>query len=99
MSWLTRFSSRRRLDRDLSDEIQEHLREKTEELIAAGMSREEAATAARREFGNLGLIQEDSRAVWRWSRIENFFADIRYGGRMLRRNPGFAIVVALTLAL
>jgi len=49
---------------DLSDEIQEHLREKIEELVSGGMSRKEAAQAARREFGNVTLIGQDSRKVW-----------------------------------
>ena len=99
MNWFQQLFARRRLDRDLADEIEEHLREKTEELVEAGMSREEAAAAARRDFGNLGLIREDSRAVWSSPQIEDFLVDVRYGARMLRRNPGFAIVVALTLAL
>src|SRR5579863_5624531 len=84
---------------DLSEEIREHIQEKLEELVAGGMAREEAEYAARREFGNAALIVEDSREVWRWPMVENFLSDVRYGLRMLRRNPGFAAVMALTLAL
>jgi len=87
MMWLKQLFSRRRLYNDLSEEIREHLEEKIEELVAGGMSRKEAAAAARREFGNVRLTEEDSRAVWRWAPIEDFFTDVRFGARMLRKNP------------
>jgi putative ABC transport system permease protein len=99
MSWFRRLFLRRRLYGDLSEEIQAHLEEKTEELVSGGMSRAEAAAAARREFGNVTLAEEDSREVWRWPSIENFLMDVRFGLRQFRKNPGFTVVAVLTLAL
>jgi macrolide transport system ATP-binding/permease protein len=99
MNWLKQLFLRRGLYNQLSDEIREHLEEKIEELVADGMSRKAAAHAARREFGNVALIEEDSRAVWRWPSVESLFADVRYGVRVLGKNPGFTSVAVLTLAL
>ncbi len=99
MNWLKQLFTRRRAYKDLSDEMQQHLEEKIEELVANGMSKKDAVPAARRQFGNLSLTEENSRDVWRWLSIENFFADVRYGLRMLRRNPVFTAVGLLTIAI
>jgi len=99
MKWMKRLFSRRRMFGELSDEIRAHLEEKIEELVGGGMSRKEAEAAARRGFGNVTLVEEDGRDVWRWLSIENLFADVRYGLRMLRRNPVFTAVGLLTIAI
>jgi len=99
MNWFKQLFSRRRIYNDLSAEIQAHIEEKADELVTSGMPRKEATAAARREFGNVTLMAEDSRAVWQWPSIESFFADVRYGARMLRRNPSATAVMVFTLAL
>src|SRR6266576_3643451 len=99
MNWFKQLFSRRRLFNELSEEIQAHLEEKIEELVASGMPRKEAAAAARREFGNVTLMEEDSRAVWQLPTVDSFFADIRYSVRSLRKDRRFALIAIFALAL
>jgi predicted permease len=93
-----RLLGRRRRYDDLSASIHEHIDERTEELIAEGMSPKVAAQTARREFGNVTLIQERSREAWQWQRLESLLADLKHVCRRLLQSPGFAITVLLTLA-
>ena len=99
MRWVRQLFSRPRVYDDLSAEIRQHLEEKVEELVAGGMSRKDASASARRGFGNVTLIEADGRAAWGWTAIESFFADLRYGLRAMRRNPGFSALAILSLAL
>src|SRR5215472_11445145 len=99
MSWWKRIFSRRQIYGELSEEIRGHIEERVEELVARGMSQKNAEAAARREFGNMTKVEEESRGVWQWPGLETFLMDVRYGLRVLRQAPGFAAVAILTLAL
>jgi predicted permease len=99
MQWLRRLVSRHRRYDDLAVSIQEHLDERTDELMEDGMSREGAAQKARREFGNVTVITERSREAWQWPRLESLWADVRFAFLRLGKAPGFAATVILTLAI
>jgi predicted permease len=90
---------RRRLDRDLDDELAFHLAMREEKLRAAGLESGDARAAAQRRFGNVLGLKEACRELWTLGPIERLSQDVRYGARMLRRNPGFAAVAISTLAL
>jgi len=88
-----------RVEDELSDELQFHLRKLVEEKLANGLKPEEAHYAALRELGAMEQIKEECRDVRRVNHIETFLQDTRYGLRQFRRNPGFAAAVVITLAL
>jgi predicted permease len=84
---------------EIDDEIREHLQQLTDRFIARGMSREDAVAAARRQFGNLGVHQQDRHETQSINWLETLWRDIRYGGRQLRLNPLFTTVAIATLAV
>jgi putative ABC transport system permease protein len=90
---------RDRFDRELEEEMRFHLEMKAEENLAAGISQEEARYAARRQFGNQTLLREVSRDMWSFRSLETLAQDLRYGLRMMVRNPGFTAAAVLTLTL
>ncbi|MGA7313868.1 MAG: ABC transporter permease [Silvibacterium sp.] len=99
MKWFRQLFSRDRRYDDLSVSIREHLEEKIEELMEEGMSRADAERAARREFGNVALVEERSREVWQWPTIESIWADVSFALRQLIKSPVFTLTAVVTLSL
>ncbi len=96
LGWLIRRRSR---EDQLTEELQFHLEEEADERKAAGLPEEEAQWAARRELGNLGLVREETRAMWSWTLLEQLVQDLRYAVRTIPRNPVFTLLATLSLAL
>jgi predicted permease len=86
-------------ERDLDKELEFHLAQETDANIRAGLAPEEARLAALRNFGGVAQVREECRDAWGVRFLDTLKQDLAYGWRGLRRNPGFSLVVILTLAL
>jgi predicted permease len=90
---------RKRMLNEIEQDIREHIDRETQDNIARGMPPNEARYAALRKFGNVARVQEETRDVCGFVWLEQMLQDVRYGLRLLRRSPLFALVAIFTLAI
>ena len=96
---LRSIARRARVEEELDEEMQDHLERQIEEGLNAGLAPDEARYAALRAMGAIEKSKEECRDLRSGNVARDFLADLRYAARALRRNPGFAVLAVVIMAL
>lgn len=99
MTWLARLFRRKQAETQLERELKFHLEQHEADLVAQGLSADEARRQARLAIGGPEQVKEACRDARGTRLVEDFVQDLRYALRTLRLKPGFAAIILLTLAL
>jgi hypothetical protein len=99
LSRLKALLHKRRMDRDLANEIAFHQAMLKDKLLRQGVPQSEVDEAARRRFVNESRWHERLRELWQFRRLENLSRDLSFSVRILSKSPGFAMVALVTIAL
>ena len=99
ISGLRALFRKKQVEQEMDEELRGYLDADVKEKMRSGMSYEQALRAARVEMGSMDAVKEEIRSAGWESTLETLWQDVRYGLRQLKRNPGFTVVVVITLAL
>src|ERR1051326_4309906 len=98
-SFAGRFLHRARMESEMEEELRSHIALRADDLERSGLSRVEAERRACIEFGGRERFKEECREAIAGNFIDNLIQDLRFGARMLRKAPGFTLIVIATMAL
>ena len=102
-SWVRGLTGRSTMESEMDTELRFHIEARAEDLVrehgGVGLTRDEALRQARLEFGAVDKAKEECRESRGVGTLETFLQDLKYGARVLRKNPGFTAVAVITLAL
>ncbi|HYY73025.1 MAG TPA: ABC transporter permease, partial [Candidatus Bathyarchaeia archaeon] len=98
-SWLHSMMRRSRMEREMDAELRFHIEAFAEDLVQRGVPREEALRRARIEFGGVERAKEECRDALALRLVDHVARDVRFGVRLLLKNPGFTAAAVIALAL